>query len=378
MAAVAVAEGGTGVTLHEAQVALGGRARTSAPPFRANLGPHVLYCDGPAWAWLSERKLVDDRSAPRAPLITMGAIRFRVSGSRRRIPPAAVVRALMARRAEAPVSESFCAWASRQWDPEVARLLSNLAGVFTFDYDPGRLSAAFVWDRLRRVFAPRMPTARYVTGGWGTLVDRLAERAGALGVEIRTGSAVERLPETRPVIVATELRSARTLLGDDDIRWEGSDVALLDVGIAARWGYPFVVSDLDAPGWVERFSAADRSLAPTGQDLVQVQIGLLPGETLEDGVRRAEDLLDCGYPEWRAREHWRRRSRLQSRSGALDLPGFTWEDRPAIDRGDGVFLAGDMVAAPGLLSEVGFNSALRAADLARSAEARGVAVVADP
>jgi len=158
------------------------------------------------------------------------------------------------------------------------------------------------------------------------------------------------------------------------VRWEGSHVALLDVGISARRGDPFVVSDLDAPGWVEKFSAADRSLAPKGRDLVQVQIGLRPAETLEDGVGRAEDLLDCGYPEWRTREHWRRRSGLQSRSGALDLPGSTWEDRPAIDRGDGVFLAGDMVAAPGLLSEVGFNSALRAAELARSVLTRAVAV----
>jgi hypothetical protein len=36
------------------------------------------------------------------------------------------------------------------------------------------------------------------------------------------------------------------------------------------------------------------------------------------------------------------------------------DDRQAVDRGDGVFLAGDMVAAPGLLSEVAFNSALAA------------------
>jgi hypothetical protein len=49
------------------------------------------------------------------------------------------------------------------------------------------------------------------------------------------------------------------------------------------------------------------------------------------------------------------------RTGALDLPGRTWHDRPAVERGDGVFLAGDMVAAPGLLSEVSFHSAITAA-----------------
>jgi hypothetical protein len=56
------------------------------------------------------------------------------------------------------------------------------------------------------------------------------------------------------------------------------------------------------------------------------------------------------------RETWRRRQVMTGRSGALDLPGQTWRDRPAVDRGDGMFLVGDMVAAPGLLSEVAWAS----------------------
>jgi hypothetical protein len=46
------------------------------------------------------------------------------------------------------------------------------------------------------------------------------------------------------------------------------------------------------------------------------------------------------------------------------MPGTTWRDRPAVDRGDGVYLAGDMVAAPGLLSEVSWASAIEASRLA--------------
>jgi hypothetical protein len=38
----------------------------------------------------------------------------------------------------------------------------------------------------------------------------------------------------------------------------------------------------------------------------------------------------------------------------------------AVDRGDGVLVAGDMVAAPGLLSEVAFHSALEASRRALS------------
>jgi hypothetical protein len=58
---------------------------------------------------------------------------------------------------------------------------------------------------------------------------------------------------------------------------------------------------------------------------------------------------------------------MDARSGALDMPGTTWRDRPAVDRGDGVFLAGDMVAAPGLLSEVSWASAIEASRLALDA-----------
>ena len=46
------------------------------------------------------------------------------------------------------------------------------------------------------------------------------------------------------------------------------------------------------------------------------------------------------------------------------MPGQSWRDRPAVDRGEGVFLAGDMVAAPGLLSEVSWASAIEAGRLA--------------
>ena len=73
-----------------------------------------------------------------------------------------------------------------------------------------------------------------------------------------------------------------------------------------------------------------------------------------------EHLLDLGYPGWQERQTWRRQGLANGRTGALDLPCRTWRDRPVVDRGDGVFLAGDMVAAPGLLSEVSFASALHA------------------
>ena len=58
---------------------------------------------------------------------------------------------------------------------------------------------------------------------------------------------------------------------------------------------------------------------------------------------------------------------MDGRSGALDMPGSSWRDRPAVDRGDGVFLAGDMVAAEGMLAEVSWASAIEASRLALQA-----------
>ena len=355
VAAITCAEGGATVELFEAHRFLGGRARSAEGPFVANLGPHVLYSDGPFWSWLAERGLVGDE--PRNPL---GGFRIRYRGELRRTPPATLVRALAAVRRPAPDEVDFRSWVAASHGGAAADVLSKFAGVFSFDADPGRLSAAFVRDRIVRTLKGGPARAvRYVVGGWSTLVDRLDAHARGLGVRVVLESPVDRLPRP-PVIVATELPAASRLLGTE-LTWEGARTALLDVGLEKRRGDPFVISDLDEAGWVERFSEPDPTLAPPGHSLLQAQMGLRAGESLDDAVARIERLLDLAYTGWREREVWRRRSAITGRSGALDLPGTTWRDRPAIERGVGVFLAGDMVAAPGLLSEVAWASAVGAA-----------------
>lgn len=354
-AAIAAAEQGVQVRLLEAKASLGGRAWTSDAPFRANWGPHVIYCDGSLWRWLDERGLA--RPAERPPLSRK--LLFRVDGQARRLPPRGLVTALLRLRGRAaPVDQTFTEWATAFVGPDRARRLGRFAGVATFDHDPGRLSAAFVNERLYRATAVP-PAARYVPGGWATLVDRMAQRARALGVRIEFDCRVDHLPD-RPVILAVPLAVARSLTADATLAATGTRTALLDVGVERWRGMPFIVSDLDASGWIETFSMADASLAPSGHHVIQAQAGLRPGESLTDGVERLEDVLDVGYPGWRPREVWRRRAHIEDQSGAVDLPGHTWRDRPAVDRGDGVFVVGDMIAAPGLLSEVSHASALQA------------------
>jgi NAD(P)-binding Rossmann-like domain len=361
-AAITCAEAGASVSLLEAHGVLGGRARSSEGPYKANFGPHVLYKDGPLWRWLLEHKLL-----PRYAGLPLAGVRLRWQGEVRRTPPLGALPAVLRLRGrKAPVELDFHTWAASHTDERIAAMLSAAAGVFTFHHDPGELSAAFVWERTVRTLLSPPPTARYVIGGWSTLVAALETRANELGVAIETGCRVTEMPEA-PVIIATEMGEARKLLTDDSVSWTSGHTVCLDLGLRHRRGDPFVVSDLDEAGWIERFSAPDPSLAPAGTELVQAQMPIRPGEGVEQAAARLERLLDGSLSDWRARESWRRRQVMDGRSGALDMPGSSWRDRPVVDRGDGVFLAGDMVAAPGLLAEVAWASGIEAGRLALDA-----------
>ncbi|MFJ4872613.1 phytoene desaturase family protein [Streptomyces sp. NPDC088757] len=365
-AAVTAAEAGTAVTLYEAHRDLGGRARTAEGPYRTNDGPHALYGGGPHWTWLKQRGLL----GPLAPLPPAEVLRFRFhrGGALRRVPPPGLLRQSLRTARNAPVDADFRTWATGLAGARTARVAAAYSGVALFHHDPGALSARFVQERLHRA-AALPPEAHYVRGGWGALIGRMADRARELGVRIETSSRVDALPAGGgPVIVATALPAAARLLGDPSLTWESGRTVLVDLALRTRKGDPFVVSDLDAPGWIERFTAQDPSLAPAGQQLLQAQLPVGPDGTKEEGVAHAERLLDLGFPGWRERTVWRRASLSRGRTGAVDRPGTTWRDRPAVDRGDGVYLAGDQVAAPGVLSEVSFTSAVEAVSLALRAE----------
>ncbi|CAL9306460.1 FAD-dependent oxidoreductase [Streptomyces sp. SudanB182_2057] len=359
-AAITAAEAGAKVTVYEAHRTLGGRARTAPGPYRTNEGPHAVYSGGPHWTWLRQRDLL----GPLAPLPPLEAARLRLRhhGVLRRTPPFAMLKLLRPRLGPAPVDTDFLSWATGIAGEEGARAAAHYAAVALFHHSPGSLSAAFVQERLRRA-AKLPPEAHYPRGGWGAVIDRMAARAWNMGVRIETGARVDTLPEHTPVVVATALPAARRLLHDDSLTWPGGRTVLVDLAVRTRRGDAFVVSDLDAPGWIERFTAQDPSLAPAGEQLVQGQFPVGPDESRAVGVARAEHLLDLGFPGWRERLTWRREAVADGRTGAVDLPGRSWRDRPAVDRGDGVYLVGDQVAAPGVLAEVSFTSAVTAVSL---------------
>jgi hypothetical protein len=347
------------VRLVEARSRLGGRGRSLERPYAANLGPHALYATTELWPWLRARKLHQPAPMPKSP-----AVYVRWRGKVRRTPPAALLRAVRLCRRPAPVDRDLRSWATDQAGPDVAQVLCGLAGPLTFDPDPGRLSADFVVSRIRRILLKPLPSARYVAGGWSALIERLAAHASTVGVQIETGSPVASLDDVGPgpVIVALDPPAARRLLGDDSLRAESPRVALLDVGLARRRRRdPYIVFDLDESVFLTRVTAVVRSMAPGREQLLQLSAGSPSGEGLAAAEARLEAVLDAGFRGWRDRATWRRRGLVTESTGALDLPGTTWHDRTPIVYGEGVWLAGDWVAAPGHLAEVSWASAVTAA-----------------
>lgn len=296
VAAIECAEAGAPVRLLEARSSLGGRASTTPGGFAANLGPHAFYT-GPLWAWLAERDLHRPFRRPRSP-----AVRMRWKDSLRRTPPAELRSVWRLRNRPAPVDVSLRDWITAEAGSAAADAVSGLSGVLTFDHDPGRLSAAFVWDKVGRVTFGVPPVARYVVGGWGSVVGHLEGHARRLGVQIETGAKVDDLDEVvadGPVIVATGPRATRALTGDEALRVETPRVVLLDLGLTEARHDPYLISDLDEGAFVNRVTAVDRTVAPPSHSLVQASVGQRPGETLEAGVARLEHTLDLGFPGWR-------------------------------------------------------------------------------
>jgi phytoene dehydrogenase-like protein len=373
-AAITAAETGAAVTLHEAHRTLGGRWRSTpvrkkvaANPggdpaaYRAHEGPHVIYRDGSIWAWLKERRLLGVTC--RVPLGAVARFQFWHEDRLRRVPPIGFLRAVrISRRRDVPVDQSFRAWASKLIGDEAAEMGASASGVGIFHHDTGSLSAAFVAERLSRVYSIP-PPASYRQGSWGAMFEEIGAYARRLGVIIEVGSRVSSIGPGI-TIIATELESARVLLGDDTLAWPSGRAALLDLGVRRDRHDLFVVSDLDTAGWLENFTMPDPTIAPAGEHLVQMQMPIDPEASKADGVARLETIADHALPGWRERTTHRLESLANARTGAVDFPGTSWRDRPAIDRGDGVYLVGDRVAAPGLLSEVSLNSGVRAAQLA--------------
>ena len=49
------------------------------------------------------------------------------------------------------------------------------------------------------------------------------------------------------------------------LTWLSGTTVCLDLGLREQRGDPWIVSDLDSAGWIERYNAQDATLAPDGR-----------------------------------------------------------------------------------------------------------------
>lgn len=354
VAAIQIAEGGLPVVLHEAGTKVGGRARTDASIHRVNLGPHALYRRGDFGDWLIKKELLPPVRYP-----SLTGLRL-LEGGRAKRMVAGLLQVMRSGSREAPVDESYRSWATREFGEDFAKLAIAFAALPTYHPDPGKLSAAFVQERIAR--SSEWRPVWYMKGGWIKLAESLATLAEELGVEIVTRSKLSELPEG-PCVVATDLAVAAKLLEDPSLDWPSSDSALLDIAIKGRFSDPSAVLGIDVHAYIASISAGDPAAAPKGETLLQGVTGINEGETPEAARERIHQLLDGGFKNWRDRVVWRRTGVTHNAVGPADPPGSSWRDRPAIDRGRGCWLIGDRVAAPGILAETCFESARMASEM---------------
>ena len=314
-AAVACAEAGAEVVVHEAHATLGGRARTSEPPWLAHEGPHAFYADGPHWHWLVERDLVGA-----ARTLPLREVRGHLVPPRRAPAPDAAGEPAAAARPPAPPR------AGGRRLPHVGRRAARRGGGAGGGAPAGgrhlRRRSGTAVGRLR--LGPAAPRHRGPRAGGAVARRGLAVRGRPAGGACPGAGRPDRdvVARRRPARAAGDRRdAARVRPGparDDTLAWESGRCVLLDVGLVATRRDAFLVVDLDDAGFVERVTGVDATLAPAGHALVQADMPLKPGEPRTSRSPASSTCSTSGFPRWRERVVWRRD---RVRGGPVRRPG---------------------------------------------------------
>jgi phytoene dehydrogenase-like protein len=371
IAAAKLADAGIATTLLEASAELGGRAASKCQAgFDLNQGAHALYVGGPGMRQLRSLGIDPERWNP----VSHRSVFLR-AGRARRSPggTAGLMRwvASVLRRGPAGLERtSVNEWLARTLpDPGARAAASALVRVTTFVADHDALSADVAAQQIR---LGTVPGVRYVNGGWGRIVDALHAQARGRGATIRTRAGVrglepiggggwsvrlddEVLLADAVVLAAGEPGACAQLLGQRAPAPPGpaAEVSTLDLGLSSlpQRGRTFGLG-IDEPTYISKHSPPGH---PDG-----VLISLI---RYERGSRSTLDsVADVVAPGWRERLTFDRFLPRMVAVSAVPTPatgGLT--GRPAVDRGDGLFLAGDWVGPEGWLVDAALSSGVAAA-----------------
>lgn len=370
VAAGRLAEGGLATTLLEAGTRLGGRAASERREgFDLNQGPHALYVGGPAMRELRSMNIDPPRWNPAShrSVFLRGGMPTRLPGGSLALARwlAGVARGQPEDLGELSVAE----WLHRTLRSESARESAGaLVRVTTFVADHDALSADVAATQLR---IGLVPGVRYLKGGWQWLVDALAARAEHSGAALRTRAAaraLDRVTDGWVVTLDEETLQADVLvvavggpdavaklLGDRSppVPGPAAELSVLDLGLRRlpKRGRRFALG-IDAPTYLSRHSPPDHR---GGVLLSLASYTRQPRAELES-------MADIVQPGWREQATLQRfLPRMVAVSAIPSAAGGGLAGRPEVDRGEGLYLAGDWLGPEGWLVDAAISSGAAAA-----------------
>jgi len=373
-AAGRLAKGGFETVLLEASSHLGGRAASEVREgFVLNQGPHALYVGGPARRELEAMGVELEwwNPASAASVFPRDGKAKRMLGGEAQLGRWFL--GLQRTEPEELADISVAEWLRRSLGSEKARASAGaLVRVATFVADHESFSADAAATQLKTVLVPGV---RYLRGGWQSLVDALAAKAEASGAVLRTRTgarAIERDGGGWVVMLDEETLQADVLvvaaggpgpvgkvLGERAPAAPGpaAELSVLDLALRKlpRRSRRFALG-VDKPTYLSRHSPPDH------RDGVLLSLASYAREP-----RAAlEELADTVQPGWRGQVVFDRFLPRMVAVSAISTPASGGlAGRPAVDQGDGLYLAGDWIGPEGWLvdSAIASGSAAAAAAL---------------
>jgi hypothetical protein len=264
---------------------------------------------------------------------------------------------------------SAAEWIRRSMGSERARAsAAALVRVTTFVADQESLSADVAATQLK---IGLLPGVRYLRGGWQSLVDALAAKAEADGATLRTRAAVRGLARAADgwevrldaealradVVVAAAggPDAVAKVLGERAPAAPGpaAELSVLDLGLRSlpRRSRRFALG-VDRPTYLSRHSPPEH----------RVGVLLTLASYAREPRAALEELADAIQPGWREQAMLERFLPRMVAVSAIPTPaGGGLAGRPAIDRGGGLYLAGDWVGGEGWLVDAAIASGAAAA-----------------
>jgi phytoene dehydrogenase-like protein len=369
-AAGRLAEGGFETLLLEGGSHLGGRAASEwREGFFLNQGPHALYVGGPARRELDAMGIELDWWQPASAASVFprdGKPKRTLGGS------AQLGRWFLGLQRTEPgelAGISTAEWLRRSLRSERARAsAAALVRVTTFVADQESLSADVAATQLK---IGLLPGVRYLRGGWQQLVDALAAKAEANGATLRTRAAVRSLERDADgwtvaldgetlradvlVVAAGGPDAVAKVLGERAPAAPGpaAELSVLDLGLRRlpHRSRRFALG-VDKPTYLSRHSPPDH---PEGVLLSLASYAREPRAVLEE-------LADTVQPGWRKQVMLERFLPRMVAVSAIPTPaGGGLAGRPAVERGEDLYLAGDWVGPEGWLVDSAISSGAAAA-----------------